>query len=234
MKRARILLVDDEPEIRRLLSRHLGRLGYTVQEAADGEAAAALAKHETPDVVITDMAMPRLGGLGLLEALRSVDHDLPVIVLTGHGSFDNAIAAMRKGILFDYLHKPLEELSLLEVAVARALEVRELRAKAREADQVVAIRELAVTASDKILNPLNVISLSVERLAREGITTEAKAKAVSHIEAAVGTITKVVRQMRAVARYTPREVIPGLWEIDLDRAVVDELREKNHESLPPT
>src|SRR5574337_967835 len=112
--------------------------------------------------MITDMAMPRLDGLGLLEQLRSVDPGLPVIVLTGHGSFENVIAAMRRGAAFDYLLKPLEDLSTLEVAVSRAVEVRQLRAKAREAFQVAAIREMAVTASDRILNPLNIISLSME------------------------------------------------------------------------
>lgn len=230
----RVLLVDDEPDIRRLLSRYLGRLGYTVQEAADGEEAVALVKAAIPDVVVTDMAMPRLDGLGLLEQLRSVDPGLPVIVLTGHGSFENVIAAMRCGAAFDYLVKPLHDLTMIEVAVARALEVRRLRAEAREAFQVSAIRELAVTASDRILNPLNVISLSVERLTREGVTAEAKAKIVANIETAVDTITRIVRQMRSVARYTPREAIPGLWELDLDRAAADEPREKNPESLPPT
>ena len=101
-------------------------------------------------------------------------------------SFDNAIAAMRKGVLFDYRHKPLENLSLLEVAVARALEVRKLRARAREADQVAAIREMAVTASDRILNPLNIIVLSLERLTGEEVTAEAKAKVMANIERLLG------------------------------------------------
>lgn len=232
MKDARILLVDDEPEIRRLPSRHLQRLGYTVREAGNGEEAAAVATVDIPDVVITDMSMPRMGGLELLETLRNIDPGLPVIVLTGHGSLENVIAAMRRGAAFDYLLKPLPDLTVLEVTVARAFEVRKLRAQAREAFQVAAIRELAVTASDRILNPLNIISLSVERLSHEGMTAEAKA--VANIETAVETITKVVRKMREVARYMPREVVPGLWEIDLDRAVVDEPREKNDESLPPT
>ncbi len=225
MTGAQILLVDDEPEIRRLLSRHLHRLGYTVREAGDGEEAVAMATVEIPDVVITDMAMPRLDGLELLERLRNMDPGLPVIVLTGHGSLENVIAAMRRGAAFDYLLKPLPDLTVLEVAVARAFEVRHLRAQAREAFQVDAIRELAVTASDRILNPLNIISLSVERLTRNEVTAEARAKAVANIETAVETITKVVRQMRAVARYTPREVVPGLREIDLDRAAGDETRE---------
>ena len=111
---ARVLVVDDDAEIRTLLSRHLRRLGYTVEEAGDGEEALALVGKVVPDVVVTDMAMPCLDGLGLLQGLRTRDPDLPVIVLTGHGSFDNAIQAMREGMLFDYLLKPLEDLVLLE------------------------------------------------------------------------------------------------------------------------
>src|SRR5574337_14416 len=224
MNDARVLIVDDEPEIRRLLSRRLERLGYTLREASDGEEAVAAAKAEIPDVVVPDMAMPRLDGLELIAALHAIDHDLPIIVLTGHGSFENVIAAMRRGAAFDYLVKPLHDLTMIEVAVARALEVRRLRARAREADQVAAIREMAVTASDKILNPLNIILLSLAQLTGEGVTAEAKTKVVAHVEAAVETITRVVRQMRTVARYTPREVLPGLREIDLDQAAGDEER----------
>ena len=175
-----------------------------------------------PDVVVSDMAMPRLHGLGLLQALRRIDPELPVIVLTGHGSLDNAIQAMRDGALFDYLLKPLTDLALLDVAVGRALGVRELRAKARQADQVVAMQELAVTASDRILNPLNVISLSLATLGRAESAPEARAKAVVAIQEAVDTITRVVRQMRTVARYVPREVTRGLREIDLERATADQ------------
>lgn len=219
---ARVLVVDDEVEVRVLLSRRLQRLGYIVEEAGNGAEALDLVNKAAPDVVVTDMAMPCLDGLGLLKALRSIDSDLPVIVLTGHGSLDNVILAMREGGLFDYLLKPLANLALLDVAVGRALGVRQLRARAREADQVVAMRELAITASDRILNPLNAIALSLPTLSREGTTSEGLAKAVATIEKAIDAIIGVVRQMRAVARYVPREVTPGLREIDLERATTEQ------------
>ena len=219
---ARVLVVDDEVEVRELLSRRLRRLGHTVEEAGNGAEALELVSKAVPDVVVTDMAMPCLDGLGLLKALRSQHPDMPVIVLTGHGSLDNILQAMRERVLFDYLLKPLPDLALLDVAVGRALEVRQLRAKAREADQVLAMRELAITASDRILNPLNIIALSLEILSREGITPEARAKAVAAIEGAIDTITRVVRQMRAVARYVPREVTRGFREIDLERATTEQ------------
>ena len=219
---ARVLVVDDDPEIRMLLSRRLRRSGYSVDDAADGEEALALVEKATPDVVVTDMAMPRLDGLGLIAALRKIDPQLPVIVLTGHGSLDNAIQAMRDGTLFDYLRKPLDDMALIDVAVGRACEFRDLRRLAREADQVVAMRELAVTACDRILNPLNAITMGLATLARADCTPEARAKAVAIVEQAVDTITRVVRRMRTVSRYTPREVALDLREIDLERATTEQ------------
>jgi DNA-binding NtrC family response regulator len=228
-----VLVVDDEPEVRASLSRYLRRLGCTVDEASDGEDALMQVANAVPDVVVTDMTMPRLDGLGLLKALRSKDSDLPVIVLTGHGTLENIIQAMKDGVLLDYLMKPLPDLALLEMAVRRALEIRLLRDRAREASQVIAMRELAVTASDRILNPLNVIALRLATLSRDAITSEARVQAVANIEQAIDTITKVVRQMGAIARYVPGAVTRGLREIDLETAT-SRLRESSTPSASTT
>lgn len=216
-----MLIVDDDEEIRALLARRLRRLGYSVGEAGDGVEALVQVAAAVPDVVVTDMAMPRLDGLGLLKELREKDPELPVIVLTGHGSLANAIQAVQEGGVFDYLLKPLADLALLDVAVRRALEVRQLRARSREADQVVAMREMAVTACDRILNPLNAIALSLASVSGAGSTPESRARAASIIEQAIDQITRVVRQMHAVARYVPRDVAPGLREIDLEKAATE-------------
>lgn len=217
-----MLIVDDDGEIRTLLSRRLRRLGYSVEEAGDGVEAMVLVEAAVPDVVVTDMAMPRMDGLGLLKELREKDPELPVIVLTGHGSLKNAIHAIQEGGLFDYLLKPLADLVLLDLAVRRAVEVRQLRARSREADLMVAMREMAVTACDRILNPLNTIALGLATLSRAESAPEARARAISIIEQAIDQITGVVRQMHAVARYVPRDVAPGLREIDLEKAATEQ------------
>lgn len=217
-----MLIVDDDGEIRTLLSRRLRRLGYSVEEAGDGVEALVLVEAAVPDVVVTDMAMPRMDGLGLLKELREKDPELPVIVLTGHGSLKNAIHAIQEGGLFDYLLKPLADLVLLDLAVRRAVEVRQLRARSREADLMVAMREMAVTACDRILNPLNTIALGLATLSRAESAPEARARAISIIEQAIDQITGVVRQMHAVARYVPRDVAPGLREIDLEKAATEQ------------
>jgi len=215
---ARVLVVEDDTAVRTLLAWRLRRQGCTVEEAEDGVEALSLIERSIPDVVVTDMAMPRLDGLGLLKAIREKDPDLPVIILTGHGSLENAIQALREGGLFDYLMKPLSDVTLLEVAVGRALEVRQLRALAREVDQVAAMRELARTAADRILNPLNVVALSLATLRRDRISPEARAHAVEKIERAIEAITQVVHQMVTIERYAPREITRGLREIDLEGA----------------
>lgn len=215
---ARVLVVEDDTAVRTLLAWRLRRQGCTVEEAEDGVEALSLIERSIPDVVVTDMAMPRLDGLGLLKAIREKDPDLPVIILTGHGSLENAIQALREGGLFDYLMKPLSDVTLLEVAVGRALEVRQLRALAREVDQVAAMRELARTAADRILNPLNVVALGLATLRRDGISPEARANAVEKIERAIEAITQVVHQMVTIERYAPREITRGLREIDLEGA----------------
>lgn len=217
----RLLVVDDDPEIRALLSRRLRRSGYLVEEASDGKEALALVEQAMPDVVVTDMTMPNLDGLGLLQALREIDRELPVIVLTGQGSLDNVIQAMRNGALFDYLLKPLADMAQLDVAVQRALEIRDLLVRAREADQVVAMRELAMTACDRILNPLNAITLGMASLGRAESAPEARARAAEIVQKAIDTITRIVRQMQGVVRYTPREVALGIREIDLDEATTE-------------
>jgi DNA-binding response OmpR family regulator len=219
--RARVLVVDDDPEVRALVSRRLQRSGYSVEEAADGEEGLAFVRKEVPDLVVTDMAMPRLDGLGLIQALHRIDPELPVIVLTGQGSLDNVIDALRDGALFDYLLKPLADVGLLDVAVKRAEEMRALRARSREADQVAAMRGLAVTACDLILNPLNAITLGLATLTRPESTPEARARAAEIIRRSIDTITMVVRQMRTVVRYTPQEVALGLRGIDLQRAITE-------------
>jgi DNA-binding NtrC family response regulator len=222
---ARVLVVDDDDEVRTLLVRTLRRRGYSVEEAADGIQGLACVEKTAPDVVLTDMAMPRLDGLGLLKALKENHAEVPVIVLTGHGSLENVLDAMREGALFDYLMKPLPDLTLLEVAVHRAVEVRRLRARTREADQVAAMRALTVTAADRILNPLNVIALGLALLRCDAARPETVARVVTKIDGAIKAISQVIDQMGKITRYAPQEILQGLQMIELDRATAPEEHE---------
>jgi CheY-like chemotaxis protein len=225
-----ILLVDDDPLILAMVGDFLRRRGYRVDEARDGiEALAAVAK-VAPDVLITDLAMPNLDGWGLLRKLSQTHPDLPAIVLSARESRDEVFRAIREGILFDYLLKP-PDLAVVDIAIRRAAQIRALRAKAREAEQVAAMRELATTAADRILNPCHIISLTLSLLQQKGFPTEATARAAPTLRAAVDRIARVVHQMARVSRYAPCEVAKNLREIDLDLAA-DDAEDRTGARLP--
>ena len=217
----RVLVADDDQVVRTVVADYLRRRGCEVDEAKDGLEALDSIRQTAPDVVVTDLGMPRLDGLGLLRALSKSNPDLPAIVLTAHESVGEMVQAIREGILFDYQIKP-PDLPVIDMAVHRAADVRVLRARAREADQVTAMRELAVTAVDRIVNPCHIIALTLTSLEKKGYPPAATAQAAAKIKAAVEKITRVIHQMSTVSRYVPTEVTKGLREIDLERATAGE------------
>jgi DNA-binding NtrC family response regulator len=125
MKPSSILMIDDDAAFRHVMSGELQRLGYEVATAASGEEAIPRVSAVEPDVVLLDLRLPGMGGL---ETLRVINANAPateVIMLTGHGSIDTAIEAIRIGA-FDYVVKPCP-LDELDVRIQRALERRTLR-----------------------------------------------------------------------------------------------------------
>ena len=229
----RVLVVDDDQTIRAVVSEYLRRRGYEVAEATDGVEALDAIRQAPPDVVVTDLGMPRLDGLGLLREIKKSSPDLPAIVLTAHESVNEMVQAIREGILFDYQIKP-PDLPVVDMAVRRAADVRMLRARAREADQVTAMRELALTAADRILNPCHIVTLTLASLEKKGYPSDASAQAAARIKTAIERITRVVHQMSTVSRYTPAEVAKGLREIDLDRATAVEANTDCPSTPPPS
>jgi DNA-binding NtrC family response regulator len=129
MTNTAVLVVDDDGPFRKVLATELGRIDFSVETAASGaEALARCAAHE-PDVVLLDLRLPDIDGLSVLRELKQRDLGAEVILLTGHGSIDTAIAAIREGA-FDYVSKPCP-LDELELRIQRAMERRTLRRQAR-------------------------------------------------------------------------------------------------------
>lgn len=123
--RPRILLVDDEPNLRKVLGALLRQEGFEVHAEPDGEAALHKVRSVpsgTFDAVISDLRMPRLDGMGLLKALGTEDPSLPVVMLTAHGTVDSAVEAVKLGA-FDYLEKPFDR-DQLRGTLGRALATR--------------------------------------------------------------------------------------------------------------
>lgn len=119
----RVLVADDDPLACKILKRLLG-LDYQVDAYANGEEALAHYRSRGADLLLTDLKMPRMGGLELLSAVKALDPEALVFVITGHSSFDSAVAAVKKGA-YDYIAKPFDPDDVL-LRINRALKERRL------------------------------------------------------------------------------------------------------------
>ena len=126
----RVLLVDDQPELRRLFQRTLTKAGHQVAVAENGRKAVELASHSSFDVVISDVRMPDMGGVELLRALHAEDPDLPVLLVSGSPDLETALKAVEYGA-FEYLTKPVS-FEKLGSSTQRAIEQRRQRLQAKE------------------------------------------------------------------------------------------------------
>jgi diguanylate cyclase (GGDEF)-like protein len=121
----KILIIDDEEEILEVLAEVFEEEGYQVKKGHDGEHGIAVFQEWQPDLVITDVKMPRKNGLDVLKAVKNSGSDVDVIILTGHSDEMTAIECLRTGA-YDYLLKPVEDIAILLIAAERALDKRRL------------------------------------------------------------------------------------------------------------
>ena len=121
---ARILVVDDEPGIRQALRQMLEYEGYQVRDAKDGPAALAAYSEDPSDLVLLDIKMAPMDGLDVLDRLRAKDPDVVVVMISGHGSVETAVEALKRGA-FDFLEKPPDREVVLK-RISNALAEREL------------------------------------------------------------------------------------------------------------
>jgi EAL domain-containing protein (putative c-di-GMP-specific phosphodiesterase class I) len=125
------LVVDDEPHMRQVMARMLASAGYQTTTACDGEEALRQLELSPPDLIVTDLDMPKADGMMLLRAVRERDHELPVLLVAGTPTTESAIRAVRYRAT-EYLTKPLEPETFIE-AVRRALTLHRLAIARREA-----------------------------------------------------------------------------------------------------
>jgi nitrogen regulation protein NR(I) len=124
-ERKQVLIVDDEPNLRKILSAQLTRDGYDVLTAEDGEQGLQLLREHHIDLVITDLKMPKVDGMTLLKKALEEEPELPVVLVTAHGTIDTAVEALKTGA-FDFVTKPFDKDEVRQI-VAKALKTRELR-----------------------------------------------------------------------------------------------------------
>lgn len=205
MTQPHLLLVDDEEGIRRVLSVFLADFGYKVSTAPDGEAAlamlAAAAPDELPDIIISDIKMPGLDGLGLLGAVKERWPDIEVLMLTGHGDMELAISSLQLGA-GDFLNKPVSD-SALEISLKRAEERRAMREALRQHTEE--LEALVAQRTSELLES--------ERFAAVGETAASLAHAIKNVagglEGTMFVLEKALSQNR-------REYLEEGWDMIRD------------------
>ncbi len=169
MENLSVLVVDDDPVIRRLLEQRLGKERYQVATAEDGNHAKELLLQQSFDVVLTDLMMPGgMSGIDVLELVKSRHPDIQVVMITAHSSVGTAVEAMKKGAA-DYLEKPinfdelflrLDKIANLKTIVRsakdieQAMSVTESTASAtiQDLEMAVARKQTAIDAAEDVLS----------------------------------------------------------------------------------
>jgi DNA-binding NtrC family response regulator len=126
MSKPKVMIVDDEMSSRQGLSELLATWGYETSQAVDGMDAFHSIQQVKPDVVLTDVIMPRLDGFGLLREIRDIMSDMVIIILTGQGNIEMAVRAIQEEGAFYYLEKPVDPVKL-KVVLAKAVEYSSTR-----------------------------------------------------------------------------------------------------------
>ncbi|HKA53078.1 MAG TPA: response regulator [Candidatus Binatia bacterium] len=144
---ARILVVDDERNIRRTLGMVLETAGYQVESASDGEEALSKSKEHHYEIAFVDLQMPKIGGLELLRYLRAFSPDTAVVILTAHGSVARAVDAMKLGAV-DFLEKPFDP-QAIQLLVEEILARQRLGASG-SVDELLHVADLARKRHDYI------------------------------------------------------------------------------------
>jgi len=144
---ARLLILDDEPHIRTALVEILNLEGYFTQEASSGAEALELLCQEPYDLMVLDLNLPGMDGVEVMEVALQLNPDLLIIILTGHGSLESAIAAVKSKAV-DYLLKPTDAHTLI-CAISKALQERMEQLRQRRLVQVTlnALRQIETPAS---------------------------------------------------------------------------------------
>ena len=124
MKRIKILVIDDDESLRRVLEYNLAQEGYAVLTASSGEQGLEFLRKESADLVLTDVRMPGMNGLQVMEEVRKLDPSIPVIILTAFGTIEAAVEAMKAGA-FHYISKPFNR-DELKLTLRKALEMKAL------------------------------------------------------------------------------------------------------------
>lgn len=154
-----ILIIDDEKAIRKTLSEILSYEGYKIDEAGDGEEGLKKAREKEYDVILCDIKMPKIDGIEFLEKAKEANPDIPIIMISGHGTIETAVEAVKKGA-YDYISKP-PDLNRLLITIRNAMDKTTLVAETKVLKRKVSKVQEMVGSS----TPIQKIKETIEKVA---------------------------------------------------------------------
>ena len=157
---AKLLVVDDDDLVLQGFKSVLSGEGYEVDEVNSGRAALKLIRRDRFDLVLVDLMMEGIDGLGVLREVKKKSPDTVVVIVTGYESIESILEAMRWGA-YDYLIKPCSEIDL-KMTIRRGLEKQRIERKLVGAERLAAITKTALATNHKISSPLETIVLETE------------------------------------------------------------------------
>jgi len=170
----KLLLIDDEPDIVRVLSMSLKVDGYDVKTATSGPEGLAAYSEEMPEIVITDIKMPGMDGIEVLKKIKELNTETEVIIITGHGDIENAIEALKHGAS-DFINKPVKD-AALSIALQRAREKLDIRRQLKE--YTTDLEDKVAAATEEIRRQANFQSKLINSSADGIIATDRDLKIV--------------------------------------------------------
>jgi len=163
-----ILIIDDEKAIRKTLSEILSYEGYKIDDAENGEDGLKKFNEKTYDVVLCDIKMPKIDGMEFLEKAKAANPDVPIIMISGHGTIETAVEAVKKGA-FDYVSKP-PDLNRLLITIRNAMDRQTLATEAKTLKRKVTRTQQMIGSSEGIIRIKDTIDKVAPTEARVLIT----------------------------------------------------------------
>lgn len=211
----RVLVIDDDEAACCLVEDILSLDGIVVEKAVGGEAGVRLISRKSFPIIITDLKMPDIDGLGVIDFIKKRGMESLVIVITGYVSIDSVIGALRAGA-YDYIIKPFSA-ELLRLTVERAFDYIELMRNKQKARYLDAITQLAQTTAHEISQPLTLVIGRTKEICDNAQNPEIRELADQVLEYA-RKIKDIVRKIDGINAYVTKSYPGGHTLVDIDKA----------------
>ncbi|MGA1864660.1 MAG: response regulator [bacterium] len=226
IKNKKILVVDDNKDILHLFKKILSTYGYNVISAENGQEALKMAFEDSPDLILLDLALPKMDGFTVCKKLKESDETsmIPLIMVTCRDTMKDRIQGLKLGA-DDYITKPIYYVELL-TRVESLLKLRELQKQLIEARKLETLAQIAVSVNHEINNPLCSISANAEMLKTHiDNSDDSVLRKIDIILKEVDRIKQVISKLSNATRVISMEYISGVRMLDLNKSIQSDDRE---------